>query len=144
LAQRYYEIVVGGREYLLPAQHVVANVDRREAEMVGDEQDRPVGWLTLSYRRVPVFSLLNLFPGHAREWTRALVIQGNGSDPVGLAVEAVHPAETGAGATVEMVMPGNRIPGGSPFTQALLEGDTMRLIINPERLAAHLHGRPRI
>lgn len=144
VTQPYYEIVAGGRSFLLPARAVAGNIDRREAEMLSEERDRPVGWLTLAYRRVPIFLLGNASPGGDRNWTRALVIQVEDGDPVGLAVEAVRPMDTDAGTPVEISVPGNRIPGGSLFTQAMLEGDRLRLIFSPERLSAHLHRRPRI
>jgi hypothetical protein len=142
--QPYYEIVTGGRPFLLPAQAVVANIDRSEAEMINDEQDRPVGWLTVSYRRVPIFALQNLFPGQDRKWARALVIQVEGGEPVGLAVETVRAAGAGDGVAVEMAVPGNRIPGGSFFTRVLLDGEHVRLILDPERLGRYLHGLPRL
>jgi hypothetical protein len=140
----YYEIVAGGRPFLLPAGAVVGNLERREAEMISEDEERPVGWLTLAYRRVPIFSLGNAAPGRARNWTRALVIQVEGGDPVGLAVEAARPLETDGGSPVEISIPGNRLPGGCLFTQALLEGERLRLIFSPERLSAHLHRRPRL
>lgn len=142
--QPYYEIVTGGATYLLPVQAVVANVDRGDVEMINDEPDRPVGWLTVAYRRVPVFSLSQRFAAAKRDWTRALVIRVDGGEPIGLAVEAVRPADTGEAVPVAISVPGNRIAGGSLFSQALLDGERVRLIVDSERLSRQLHGLPRI
>lgn len=140
----YYEISTGGRRFLLPARVVVNNVDRRDVEMISDEKDRPVGWLMVAYRRVPVFSFPDGLPDLNRNWTRALVIQTEGGEPVGLAVDAVQAADPGEAIAVEFSVPGNRFAGGNLFSQALLDGDRLRLVLNPERLSRYLHGLPRL